>query len=460
MARRRGVEGMGRDRRGVKGALAVIFGLALALTLFPGRPEPRRRRAAEPAPAPDARRDGREEHGLRVLPRRHRADARDRHRQARLRRLPRRRREAVRGRCGARQRRVPGRDGGGARRAALPGEVGGEGRLRAHQLGEPGAQLHAAQPRVARVHPLLQPGRPARRAGDLRRQRVPRRRGAQGPEEHHDDDGAALGRRRVQQRRRLGEELHLRRVVRARRHAAEDQHRAAADGRGHREGRAAVPGAAAALERHPGARSAARVREGRQGRPLRRVRGRQPEPRSVRRPARPRRRQVRHPRARHRPAHQRRGAEPAQEPPERPGAVLPRHQRPPRRLPLERLHRLPRGVRERPRAHELGPVREVRQHGLLRGQGSDDPARRARPPDPAPPDARHPDQPVHDLPHAPAERVREPVPRLPVVGLRDRRRPDVAEGAALPDVARSRGRSTTATRRRSASRCSPIPRAR
>ena len=137
--------------------------------------------------------------------------------------------QANAGGAAAGQRRVRGRPARGARAAAASQAMGRSERSRPHQLGQPGAQLHAAQPRVAGVHPLRQPGRPARLRADLRR--LPRQGDASDGAQPDDHLGDALGRRRLQQRHRQREELHLRRVVHARRRAAEDQYRAAADRR-------------------------------------------------------------------------------------------------------------------------------------------------------------------------------------------------------------------------------------
>ena len=77
--------------------------------------------------------------------------------------------------------------------------------------------------------------------------------------------------------------------------------------------------------------------------------------------------------------------QPEQDAPVRPDAQLPRHQRPPRRLPLQRLHGLPRRLRQRPLAGPLRAVREVRQpRHWPRQPGPDDPEGRAGPPDRAP----------------------------------------------------------------------------
>ncbi len=64
-----------------------------------------------------------------------------------------------------------------------------------------------------------------------------------------------------------------------------------------------------------------------------------PGPRALPRLPGQARHEVRHARARHRPPHQRRRPQHPQDAPQRPAPVVPRHQRPPGRLPLERLYR-------------------------------------------------------------------------------------------------------------------------
>ena len=140
------------------------------------------------------------------------------------------------------------------------------------------------------------------------------------------------------------------------------------------------------------------------------------------------------PRARHREPHRPGLRQPEQDAAVRPDAQLPRHQRPPRRLPLQRLHRLPRRLRQRPLAGPLRAVRQVRQ-----------PRARASNPDPTIPknEPGHPiehrftngdpDQPVHGLPHPPRHDRHEQLPRLHVVGRGDRRRADVPDEAEEPD---------------------------
>ena len=133
----------------------------------------------------------------------------------------------------------------------------------------------------------------------------------------------------------------------------------------------------------------------------------------------------------HRPAHLDPGPQHHQDAPQRPAPVVPRHQRPAGRLPLLGLQRLPRRLRQRPRPAPLrARTPQFGHHGHLAAGRPDDPQGRAGPSAPARVHARDPDQPVHDLPHAPAEHVREHLPRLHDVGLRVRRAADVAGGAA------------------------------
>ena len=94
-----------------------------------------------------------------------------------------------------------------------------------------------------------------------------------------------------------------------------------------------------------------------------------------------------------------------------------------------------------------GPYARVRPRRHDADRRPDDPQGRARPPAPARVHPRHPDQPVHDLPHAPAEHVREHLPRLHDVGLRVRRAVDVAGEAEVTRAAPRSATSSTATPR-------------
>ena len=76
------------------------------------------------------------------------------------------------------------------------------------------------------------------------------------------------------------------------------------------------------------------------------------------------------------------------------------------------------------------PLCRLRPLGHHPDGRSDHPQGRTRPPAQARVHPGDPVQPVHDLPHAPAQHVREHVPGLHHVGLRVRRALDVAEGGA------------------------------
>ncbi len=205
-------------------------------------------------------------------------------------------------------------------------------------------------------------------------------------------------------------------------------------------GRAALPAALPALGGRPARQPLPRLRARRtaaaRGRPARRGRGG---------------RQARqgpfaarggHPQP-HRPHHPRRAEDAAGRPP----ALAPRHQRPPRRLPLQRLHRLPRGLRERPRPAALGPGGRLRQPRLHAERRPHDSPRPVGPSPPSPVHDQHPVQPVHDLPHAPGDEHGGHLLRLHLVGQRGRRRPHVPEGAAAASRPRSKTRSSAATPR-------------
>ena len=67
-------------------------------------------------------------------------------------------------------------------------------------LGQPGPVVHAAESRVARVHPLRQPRRPAGRPPELRHVTATPSEVLQNAQEHDDPRRHALGRGAVQQR--------------------------------------------------------------------------------------------------------------------------------------------------------------------------------------------------------------------------------------------------------------------
>ena len=411
--------------------------------------ESRRQRAA--AAAADAGGGRREERRLPLLPRRHRADARLASGEARLHRLPRRRR-----RRSARPARSAGsRAYTAAQRAAHVAPRHPEKCWRdpsdptRMQLRQPGAQLHAAEPRVARVRPLHQPRRPARRrtrpAARCHANEV-----ASGRAQPDDHGGDAVGRRRLQQRHRRRSSATSSASPTAGRRAAEDQHRAAADRRGDRRRascRSCVPlpplehGAAARPASAPSS-AAARIDRSvvsevgnpnlgpfldEPGKPDMKLGTAASAPISASAPA-------------------------SSTSTRRASTTRTCRSSAPTTIPATTARAAaPRATSSTPtiaiRSHS-GPYAAVRPHGHLPRQRPDDPQGRARPPDRAPPHARDPDQPVHGLPHAPAELVPEHLPRLPDVGLRDRRRAAVAEGAALPDRRRA-----DAVQRSRSSRC-------
>ena len=172
-----------------------------------------------------------------------------------------------------------------------------------------------------------------------------------------------------------------------------------------------------------------------------RFRRRSASPNPFEDPGRPRGR-AEHPRPGHREPHRPGLRQPAEDAPARPDAQLPRHQRPSRRLPLQRLHRLPRHLRQRPLA---GPLRPLRRRSAT--------AALSRNPDPTIPKdepghpiehkftAGDPDQPVHRLPRPPRHQRHEQLPRLHVVGRGDRRRADVPAASRSTRPPRNSSRS-------------------
>ena len=75
---------------------------------------------------------------------------------------------------------------------------------------------------------------------------------------------------------------------------------------------------------------------------------------------------------------------------------------------------------------------EFGRDGMSQSVDPDHPQERARPSAEARVHALHPDLDLHELPHAPAERLPEQLPRLHHVGLRVRSAVDVAEDAEVP----------------------------
>jgi hypothetical protein len=237
-------------------------------------------------------------------------DARDRHRQARVHRLPRWRRHGP-GRAARRR----AREAGGASAAAG---------LRRGQLREPRARVHDVAEGVGRLRPVRQPGRPARRRSDLRA--VPRRGGAARADEHDDARRDALGGGALQQRRVPREAGVVRRELRPRRPARAPGDVAAADAGGDREeGGPPVPRAARALGDLAAGQRAARLR----ARRARARRNREPGPGRGSRPARG---EAEQPRVRHAAADRPRLPRPAEDAAARSAAVPPGDERPARRV--------------------------------------------------------------------------------------------------------------------------------
>ena len=122
----------------------------------------------------------------------------------------------------------------------------------------------------------------------------------------------------------------------------------------------------------------------------------------TRRRAGPAARAAQQPRPRHGEPHRPRLHRPAEDAAPRPDAQLPGHQRPPRRLSLQRLHRLPRRLRQRPLAGPLRARTPSTATAALQPRATRDPT--IPKDEPGHPiehrfTQRHPDQPVHRLPH-------------------------------------------------------------
>ena len=94
-----------------------------------------------------------------------------------------------------------------------------------------------------------------------------------------------------------------------------------------------------------------------------------------RRRCRQARRQARRARLRHAAAHRSGLSRPAEDAPARSAAFVSRHERSAGRLSRQRLHGVPRGLRQRSLARAFRPVRALRQSGRERVDRSDDPAR-------------------------------------------------------------------------------------
>ncbi len=127
--------------------------------------------------------------------------------------------------------------------------------------------------------------------------------------------------------------------------------------------------------------------------------------------ARPARHPAVEPRAGHGLAHRRARDQHPQDAAQRSAHVVPRHQRAARRLPVVGVHRLPRGLRQRPQSAARRAVLALRPRRHDADRRPDDPEGPERPPAEARLHAGDPVLAVHGLPHAPAEHLRELVLR-------------------------------------------------
>ncbi len=146
-------------------------------------------------------------------------------------------------------------------------------------------------------------------------------------------------------------------------------------------------------------------------------------------------------RSRHAQPHRSGFPRPAKNAAARSAAWLPRLERSRGGLSFERLLRLSRGLRQRSFAHQLRLVEQVRPSGAQLHRGQDDSEKRTRPPGHSSVHALDSIEPVHELPHAPGQSLRESVSRLHLVGPGDRRRIHVSEGTAEPDRRRAGDRN-------------------
>jgi hypothetical protein len=283
------------------------------------------------------------------------------------------------------------------------------------------------------VHPLHQPGRPARGARSLRRLPPADHPGQRAQPDGHQRD--AVGRRGLQQRHPALQALHPGRGLHARRASRPAQEPGR---RSRREMRAWAswnnwrrcrPGNGAA------GRCVPRVRTRRSQHQLH-LPGDRP---AQRRPGRssgwtsPAARTSSSPTAaRHRQPDRGAGDQHHQDAPERPAPVVPGHQRPAGRLPLFRLHRLPYPYANDRDPRHSGPYAKFGHIGQASHADPTIPKDREGPPAQAPVHPRDPDLAVHGVPHAPAEHLREHLLRLHHVGLRVRRAVHVAGEAEVP----------------------------
>ncbi len=264
-------------------------------------------------------------------------------------------------------------------------------------VGQPSSLVRPAEPRIARVRAVYQSRRLAGGAPIVRHRRLPYRGRTRQPQELDGAQrhGARLG--PVQQRLGAQQNLSLGRSVQRRRAGQPRIQHAPTNG-----GRL-LPARRASLDR-PAA-------------PLRNDPARQRLPRAGNR-------QQRHERsrARHRLPPGRRIPERGEDEAQRPDDGFPGDVRQPRRLPQQRLHVVPRAVRQRSRSAALGLHRILRQSRLLGHRRPDDPQGRAGAPHSPLAHAGHSVESVHDVPLPPGERRAGQLLRVHVVGLRNRRR--------------------------------------
>ena len=138
-------------------------------------------------------------------------------------------------------------------------------------------------------------------------------------------------------------------------------------------------------------------------------------------------------RTRHAQSHRSRLSRPAKNASARSAPRIPRIERSSGRLSLQRLLGLPRRLRERSFADELRLVEQVRPSRTEFHRGQNDSEKRARSSDHPSIHALDSLEPMHELPHASGQSLRESVSRLHLVGPGNRRRIHVSEGAAQSD---------------------------
>ena len=242
----------------------------------------------------------------------------------------------------------------------------------------------------------------------------------------------------------------LRRKLFGRRHTTSPARRPTADARGNaHEGNPPGAHAARALGNFAARQRPARLRARRR----KEGRDRQSESRGRIRPAG---RQAQRSRFRHRAAHRSRFPRPAKNAPPRSPPLPAGHQRRARRLSRQRLHRLPRRLRQRPLARSFRPVRHLRKHGPNRHLRSHDPENRIGPSDSPLLHASDSFKPVHGLPCPSRHEHGNDLLRLHLVGQRSGRRVHVSAEAEKSD--RGRALSSRAPKSRACRRTRPVVR--